>query len=571
MTNRNSLVKVTDTGANSPFTILTTSGANQVYRGVRFGPALAAPIIVNQPQDQYTTIGGTVSFNVSVTGATPLAYEWRLNNEAVAGATTSSLTITNAQLTNAGTYLVVITNNAGTVTSQPAVLTIETSAPVITGLTSNVLAQISTTATLSVIADSSGPATYQWLFGNTPISGATNSSLTISNAQFANVGTYYVNVSNQFGGTSSPPVTLTMFTAPTDTNVAVGSNVTFLIEVVGPASPTFQWRFDGQDIPQATDTSLSILNVQTTNAGYYSIVCSVPGMTALSSGGFLSVIANPTSNPPGSVPAPLNLINWWPFDGNLKDVFGSNDATPVSGVAIVNGEVGLGCYFDAGTNTHLNVDGTPVPPPWTASCWVYHQNTPWDSSSVIGDKITSLKLEQNRYTSKVGFTKFGVADYSFNYISPINTWVHLVWVSTTTNTSLYVDGVLQDTVANTINLPRGQIGGDFGGTLDHVLGIIDELMLFNRALSPSEIFAIYNAGSAGVLRVPEFVNPSTDGANQFSGTVKGLTGKSLSIYSSPNLIDWLLITNAPNTTGLLHFTDAFTEAPGAKFYKATQH
>ncbi len=565
-----SLIKVTDNGPASPFTILATSGTSQVFRGVKFGPTLSSPLIIDQPVNQFSAVGGNPTFTVNVAGATPLTYQWRFNGTNLGFATNSSLIVTNAQLTNAGSYQVIITNASGSATSQTATLTIVTNAPIITSLTSNVLAETGTTAVLSVIVSSSGSTTYQWQFGNAPISGATNSALNIANAQFGNAGTYFVQVVNQYGLTLSPPATLTMFTAPTDTNVFVGSNVTFSIQVVGPASPTFQWRFDGQDIPQATDTSVTIVNPQTTNAGYYSVVCSVPGMTTLSSGGFLSVTANPTSNPTGAIPAPFGLINWWPFDGNLKDVYGSNDASPVAGVVIVNGEVGSGCYFDAATNTHLNVDGTPVQPPWTASCWIYHQNTPWVSSAVIGDKLTSLKLEQNRNTSKVGFTKFGTADYSFNYISPINTWVHLVWVSTTTNTSLYVDGVFQDAVANTINLPRGQIGADFGGNIDHTLGVIDELMLFNRALSASEIVAIYNAGSAGVFRVPEFVGSSAGAVNQFTSTIRGLTGKTLSVYNSTNLIDWLLITNTPNTTGLFQFSDSFTPGANLKFYKATQ-
>ncbi|MDB6058159.1 MAG: hypothetical protein JWO95_2003 [Verrucomicrobiales bacterium] len=563
------VVKVTDTGINSPFSTLALSGVNQVYRGIRFGPVLSAPLIASQPVNQFTSVGGTATFTVTATGASPLAYQWRLNNSAIASATISSITITNAQVADAGTYQVIVTNYAGSVTSQQATLTVETNSPIILSLTSNVLTETGTTATMSVIVSSGGPVTYQWLYENAQIGGANSSSFSITNVQFSNAGNYGVIIGNLSGNTTSAPVRLTLFSPPQSTNVTVGDTATFSTQVVGPATPTFQWHFNGQDIFQATSVTFSVFNAQTTNAGFYSVVCSLPGISTVSSAAFLSVVANPTSNPPGSITAPIGLINWWPFDGNLKDVYGSNDASPVAGVAILNGEVGLGCYFDAATNTHLNVDGTPVPPPWTASCWVYHQFTPWVSSAIIGDKFTSLKLEQNRNTSKVGFTQFGIKDYSFNYICPVNEWTHLAWVSTTTNTSLYVNGAFQETITNTINLPRGQIGADFGGTIDHVLGTIDELMLFNRDLSATEIQSIYNAGSAGVLRVPEFIATSSNNS-QFFTTLRGLTGRNFLIYGSNNLTSWLLITNAANTSGFVPFYDPFT-SPGIKFYKAIQY
>ncbi len=56
---QNRLVKVTDTGLNSSFTTLATAGANQLFRGVKFGPAVAATFIATQPQSQSVPVGGT--------------------------------------------------------------------------------------------------------------------------------------------------------------------------------------------------------------------------------------------------------------------------------------------------------------------------------------------------------------------------------------------------------------------------------------------------------------------------------------------------------------------------------
>ena len=70
------------------------------------------------------TAGLSATFSVSATGSTPLSYQWRFNMTNIAGATTNTLTITNAQATNAGLYSVVITNIAGTNVSSNAVLTV---------------------------------------------------------------------------------------------------------------------------------------------------------------------------------------------------------------------------------------------------------------------------------------------------------------------------------------------------------------------------------------------------------------------------------------------------------------
>lgn len=81
------------------------------------------PLISTQPQSQTGSIGGSVTFNVKATGA-GLTYQWNLNGTPIAGANSSSYTITNLQSTNAGSYAVTITNSFGSITSTLAVLTL---------------------------------------------------------------------------------------------------------------------------------------------------------------------------------------------------------------------------------------------------------------------------------------------------------------------------------------------------------------------------------------------------------------------------------------------------------------
>jgi hypothetical protein len=85
---------------------------------------LVPPTITNQPTSQTVEVGESATFSVGATGTSPLHYQWRLNDEDLAGKTNTSLVLTNLQLTNGGRYTVVVTNLAGSTNSQVATLTV---------------------------------------------------------------------------------------------------------------------------------------------------------------------------------------------------------------------------------------------------------------------------------------------------------------------------------------------------------------------------------------------------------------------------------------------------------------
>jgi hypothetical protein len=96
----------------------------------------------------------------------------------------------------------------------------------------------------------------------------------------------------------------------------------------------------------------------------------------------------------------------------------------------------------------------------------------------------------------VGFTLFGVADFYYNTIVPAGAWTHVTFVGTPDGTTLYVNGVMQETIAVPINLPMNILGVRENG-FDHLQGLLDEVTLFNRALTPEEIQKV-----KGVTRGP---------------------------------------------------------------------
>jgi len=70
------------------------------------------------------TSGHAASFVVGANGWPALAYQWQLNGAIVSGATNAALALPNAFPADAGTYTVAITNVYGSVTSNPALLTV---------------------------------------------------------------------------------------------------------------------------------------------------------------------------------------------------------------------------------------------------------------------------------------------------------------------------------------------------------------------------------------------------------------------------------------------------------------
>ena len=86
---------------------------------------ISPPVITVQPINQNVNLGFSTSLYVTVISSdTTQTYQWYLNGEAIAGATSSSFTIPSATSANEGLYTVIITNNSGSVTSKPALLTV---------------------------------------------------------------------------------------------------------------------------------------------------------------------------------------------------------------------------------------------------------------------------------------------------------------------------------------------------------------------------------------------------------------------------------------------------------------
>ena len=91
---------------------------------VRIAVAPVAPTITAQPQSTTVTAGNNALFTVTATGGPAPTYQWSFNGAPITGATSSTLSINDAQSANAGSYTVAVSNSSGSVTSNPALLTV---------------------------------------------------------------------------------------------------------------------------------------------------------------------------------------------------------------------------------------------------------------------------------------------------------------------------------------------------------------------------------------------------------------------------------------------------------------
>jgi GH25 family lysozyme M1 (1,4-beta-N-acetylmuramidase) len=251
------------------------------------------PTITAQPQDQEVTQGANVTFSLSASGTAPLSCQWRRNGGNITGATTVIYTLNNVQSGDQGTYSAVVTNVAGSATSSNAVLTVDVPPSISTQPQDQTVAA-GADATFTVAATGTAPLSYQWLFNGSGIPGATDTSFTRTNAQYADQGLYSVAVLNVVGVAFSSNAMLTVNAPPAITRqpanltVLPGATAYFSVQAAGSLPLTYQWQFDGTNLAGATGTAFIRPNVMAADFGTYSVVVSNAFGFAPSEGGTLS-------------------------------------------------------------------------------------------------------------------------------------------------------------------------------------------------------------------------------------------------------------------------------------------
>ncbi len=274
------------------------AGARSIYNV----GALTLPSISSHPSAQTATIGGSAQFSVTATGSSPLAYQWLHNGAPIAGASQSTLSLSNVQLSAAGSYAVTVSNAVGSVTSNSALLTVNPAivAPQILTQPEPQSVVTGSSVTFTTVVSGTPPFAYQWRRNGSSLPGATQSTLTLPNVQLSAAGSYTVTVSNAAGSVTSDSAQLTVTTAivapqilahPASQSALIGSSLTLSTLVSGTPPFAYQWKRDGQVLATETTERLTIAQVSSAHEGTYTVTISNAAGSVTSNAAILSVIA----------------------------------------------------------------------------------------------------------------------------------------------------------------------------------------------------------------------------------------------------------------------------------------
>jgi hypothetical protein len=212
------------------------------------------------------------------------------------------------------------------------------------------------------------------------------------------------------------------------------------------------------------------------------------------------------------LPPPTNLVSWWAAQGDASDVTGTNNGTPQGGVTFAAGEVGQAFSFD-GVNGTVFVPDSPslrITNQITIEAWINPTLTNGGDQSILGkvggaagDNGYQFGLSQNAL--KALFNSPGQGWPSAVISMPVavapHTWSHVAFTYDQSAMKLYFNGlpVATNVIGPAVINPSSSnlhISGDDDNN-GYFNGLIDEVSVYNRALSAGEIAGIFAAGSAG--------------------------------------------------------------------------
>jgi subtilisin-like proprotein convertase family protein len=241
-----------------------------------------------------------------------------------------------------------------------------------------------------------------------------------------------------------------------------------------------------------------------------------------------------------STPPLWGLIGWWPGNGNANDVIAGNNGTVVN-AGYTNGVVGQAFSLDPenwpyGTYNAVDVPDSPayaLTNSLTIEGWVRPRGNSygifWRGDNRPGWDPIGLSMQGNN--TLLFYIEDAVGDSASVGANLIyNQWWHVAATldGSTGNMSLYTNGVLASQITTAFRpfgnlIPGDKPGIGIGNVNDGqnnfpFIGDIDEISLYNRALSAREVQAIYNASSAGKFAIPSaplYLDTDQDGIPDF--------------------------------------------------------
>jgi hypothetical protein len=216
----------------------------------------------------------------------------------------------------------------------------------------------------------------------------------------------------------------------------------------------------------------------------------------------------------GCVPPPDGIVSWWTGDGTASDLEGRNPGTMRGTAAFAAGVVGQAFKFDGLGNVMAGTVGIPT----GSSDRTFEM---WVNPLTLGTQTASSSEMFVSYGTWGTYGAFygiyagtGDSPGEFHWSQwgsgltggtvTTRVWTHVATTTSSGVTTLFVNGQqVANGTATPFNTAVGTslyIGGqgvDPFGSAEELTGLVDELSVYNRALSAAEVLTIYQAGSAG--------------------------------------------------------------------------
>lgn len=265
---------------------------------------VALPTITTHPVGGAMQTGSVRNLSVVATGGT-LTYQWFKGANAIIGATASTYSLGPVAFSDAGTYTVRVTNLNGSVTSNPAVITVDDPIGISSFPPPTLNVNLGASASIAVVATGTN-LSYQWSKNGNAIIGANAATYTIPTTVAGDAGSYVVTVSNPLSTLSLSPTNLIIIfpppvitTQPISQTVALGQSASFTVVANGQGL-SYSWGKVGSGPIAGTNApTYSIPSVTANDVGGYFVVVSNNGGQAGSVTVFLTVTGAPviTSQP----------------------------------------------------------------------------------------------------------------------------------------------------------------------------------------------------------------------------------------------------------------------------------
>ncbi|HWQ90931.1 MAG TPA: LamG-like jellyroll fold domain-containing protein, partial [Clostridia bacterium] len=497
------------------------------------------PRLLSEPAGGVRYWGDSITLAAAAAGVAPLNYAWEKDGAQVPGASNALLVFNNLQVTNSGDYLVTIANAHGSVTSAPANLLVKVAdvSVAYTEADPDRIAEVTigglTGQTYGILAADSPDATNWLSITNLTLTSPTNVWTDIQ--PLAEPQRYYRVVE----GPIDLPIPPIILVQPKSQMVTTGLNATLSVTAAGKGPLTYAWNFFGTNLAASprfvglSEPALTINGLTIADTGGYSVIVSNDFGAVTSSVAALTVMDCP-------VPLP-GIVGWWPGDGSARDIVGTNHGILRGGAtADTNAWIGTGFSFD-GTNKYVEIPDAPElkPQELSVECWVRFDNLDAPGTSIYVGQQYLVYKQNSRYDNFEGYVLSKDRTYADIILWEVtssegelvridsltvmetNVWHHLVGVRGSNYIQLYVNGVLE--AQTNVNFPQdyGTNSVYFGTSgqayWDRRLnGVLDEVLLYNRALSAEEIAGLYAQGATSKCKWPS-ITPNPEGGSRYKG------------------------------------------------------